>query len=280
MPRRPQRRPPRPQSSLTIFGAGRSRFAPQFCPPVKHPILQNVALYGGTFDPVHLGHLAVARAAAEKFKLDRVYFVPADVQPLKAQQRITHFYHRYAMLALALAGEDRFVPSLLEAPEIVLASGHAAGYSVDTVARLRARLHRGTRLYFLIGMDAFQYIAKWRSPVELMRSAEFIIASRPGFPLEEVAGLLPHELRPDAAGARTLLETGSLTTHGATIHLLPEVNEEVSATAIREAARVGEGLEHLVPHAVAEYILKLKIYDEAADAGAPEPPRLRKLRQS
>jgi nicotinate-nucleotide adenylyltransferase len=236
--------------------------------------IQNVALYGGSFDPVHLGHLAVARAAAERFKLERVYFVPADIQPLKAQQKVTSFYHRHAMLALALAGEARFVPSLLEAPEIVRAAGHAASYTVDTVARMRARLPQATRLFFLIGMDAFQHIAKWRSPVELMRAAEFIVASRPGFPLKDVVQALPKELQPDEAGARRLLETGSLETSGATIHLLPDVNEEVSATAIREAARRRVGLESLVPAAVAGYITKLKIYDEDEEPGAPEPPRI------
>ncbi len=240
---------------------------------MKNP-LHSVALYGGSFDPVHLGHLTVARAAAEKFGLERVYFVPADVQPLKTQQKVTHFYHRYAMLALALAGEKTFVPSLLEAPEIVRASGRPASYSVDTVARLRARLDPETRLYFLIGMDAFQSIAQWREPVELLRSVEFIVASRPGYPLQDVARLLPRELRPDETGTRRLMESGSLETNGATIHLLPDVNEDVSATAIREAARRGEGLEEFVTPAVAEYIAKLKIYDEEPEAGTPEVPRV------
>jgi nicotinate-nucleotide adenylyltransferase len=231
-------------------------------------------LYGGSFDPVHLGHLEVARAAAARFMLQRVYFVPTDVQPLKTQQRTTHFYHRYAMLALALEGEKRFLPSLLEAPEIVRAAALPASYTVDTVARLRARLKSGTRLYFLIGMDAFEHISQWRSAVELLRSAEFIVASRPGFSLKDVVRALPDELRPSEAGAQRLLETGSVETNGATLHLLANVNEEVSATAIREAARQGYGLERLVPRAVAEYIAKLKIYDANEEPGAPEPPRL------
>ncbi len=241
---------------------------------MNNPI-HHVALYGGSFDPVHLGHLAVAKAAAEKFPLERVYFVPADLQPLKAQQRVTNFYHRFAMLALALQDEARFVPSLLESPEMVRASGATASYTVDTIRRMRARLQNGTRLYFLIGMDAFQHIAKWRAPVELLRSAEFVVASRPGFPLSEVAQALPRELRPDEAGERELLETGSLETHGAKIHLLPDVNEEVSATAIRDAARSGQGvgLERLVPRPVADYILKLRIYSDEEEPGSPEPPR-------
>jgi nicotinate-nucleotide adenylyltransferase len=242
--------------------------------PQQFDLRENIALYGGSFDPVHLGHLAVARAAAERFGLARVYFVPADMQPLKSQQRVTSFYHRHAMLALGLEGEPRFVPSLLEAPEIVRASGRSASYTVDTVARMRARMQAGTRLYFLIGMDAFALIAKWRSAAELLRSVEFIVASRPGFPLSDVARALPEELRPDEAGARRWMESGSLETEGANIHLLPAVNEAVSATGIREAARRGCGLEKLVPPGVAEYILKLKIYDEAEEPGSPEPPRL------
>jgi len=232
-----------------------------------------IALYGGSFDPVHLGHLAVARAAVARFGLNRVYFVPAGAQPLKAKQRATHFYHRYAMLTLALAGEERFLPSLLEAPEIVRASGQPAGYTVDTVARMRARISPETKLYFLVGMDAFEHVAQWRSSVELLRSTEFIVASRPGYSLREVARVLPAELRPVQLDAQRWQETGTLSSRGATIHLLPEVHEEVSATAIREAARHRIGLEKLVPRAVADYITKLKIYDEDEEPGVPEPPR-------
>jgi nicotinate-nucleotide adenylyltransferase len=236
--------------------------------------VRNIALYGGSFDPVHLGHLAVARAAARRFQLDRIYFVPADVQPLKAQQRVTNYHHRYAMLALALQDEPRFIPSLLEAPEIVRASGAPASYTVDTVRRMRERIPASARLFFIIGMDAFRAIAKWRSPVELLRSAEFIVVSRPGFPVSEVTAALPAELRPSEACARSLLETGSLAVGGATIHLLPELNEEISATAIREAAARGAGLERLVPAAVAAYIGRLKIYSAEEEPGSPEPPRV------
>jgi nicotinate-nucleotide adenylyltransferase len=239
----------------------------------SHSTLERVAFYGGTFDPVHLGHLAVARAALERFELDRIYFVPAFVQPLKVKQKVTHFYHRYAMLSLAVQGEPRFVPSLLEAPESIRATGAQASYTVDTLHRLRDLLPPTTRLFCILGMDAFQHIAKWRSPVELLRSAEFVVASRPGFPLSEVAQALPLELRPDETGARQLQETGSLETNGAHIHLLPDVNEEVSATEIREAARRGSGLERLVPRGVADYIVKLKIYEDEEEPGSPEPPR-------
>jgi nicotinic acid mononucleotide adenylyltransferase len=99
------------------------------------------------------------------------------------------------------------------------------------------------------------------------------VASRPGYSLHDIAQALPAELRPAEADAQRWEKTGTLASSGATIHLLPEVHEELSATAIREAARRRIGLEKLVPRAVADYITKLKIYDEDEEPGVPEPPR-------
>lgn len=234
----------------------------------------NLALYGGTFDPVHLGHLAVARAAVERFALERVYFVPTYVQPLKAKQKVSDFYHRYAMLALALAGEARMSASLLEAPEILHAAGKPASYTVETVARFRARLGKQTRLFFLIGMDAFANVSQWRGAEQLLRSVEFIVAHRPGWPLETVTQALPATMQPNAAETQQALASGTLTTHGAHIHLLPEVSVQVSATAIRKAARQECGLEQLVPATVADYIRKLHLYEQTEDPGTPPMPRI------
>src|SRR3954469_20296290 len=102
----------------------------------------NVAMYGGSFDPVHKGHLAVARAAMERYALGKIYFVPADVQPLKRNTQSTAYYERFAMLALALAGEKDFVPSLLEAPEVIQRTGELASYSIETVRRFKAGLKK------------------------------------------------------------------------------------------------------------------------------------------
>jgi len=102
-----------------------------------------LALFGGTFDPVHLGHLAIARAAAAKFDLNLIYFVPADVPPHKGNRSLTEFQHRFAMLALATADEERFVPSLLEA------NSGQPNYSIQTVRRLKRTLKKSDKLYFL-----------------------------------------------------------------------------------------------------------------------------------
>jgi nicotinate-nucleotide adenylyltransferase len=221
-----------------------------------------IALFGGTFDPVHLGHMAVAGAAAEKFGLGRVYFVPADLPPHKQKRPLTDFQHRFAMLALATADDPRFVPSLLDAH-----TGQP-NYSIDTVRRLKNTLKKNDKLYFLIGMDAFKDIATWRQPEELLAEVEFIVASRPGFSLADVGRALPASLRPTELMMRAMRQqraNGTIALMGATIHLLDEVREKVSSTQIRAAAgKSVKQLSRYVPPLVAEYIKKENLYVGAA----------------
>lgn len=224
----------------------------------------NIALFGGTFDPIHRGHLAVAQAAAAKFHLGAIHFVPAYIPPHKMKVPITSFGHRYTMVSLATANHDGFLPSLLESPDSIQRLNAQASYTVDTVRRMKQRLKKSDKLYFIIGMDAFMDIAKWRKPDELLRECEFIVANRPGYSLADVAKALPGELRPPEDAIRPFLKKeaqGTLVIKGATIHLLQDVNENVSSTKIRQAAsKRGRGLEHLVGDAVADYIRKLHLY--------------------
>jgi len=217
-----------------------------------------VALFGGTFDPVHLGHLAVARAAAERFDLGRIYFVPAEVPPHKQEKKVTDFQHRFAMLALATADEPRFVPSLLEA------QSSEPNYSIQTVRRLKNELRKTDKLYFLIGIDAFKEISIWRHPVELLAQCDFIVASRPGHSVVDVGEALPEALRPSAAILRALRQghgDNAITLPSTTIHLLTDVSKRVSSTQIRAAANKSvKQLSRFVPRAVAEYIKKERLY--------------------
>lgn len=220
-----------------------------------------IALFGGTFDPVHRGHLAIARAAADRFSLDRVYFAPADIPPHKQKRRLTDFHHRFAMLALATARNKRFVPSLIDAPT------GKPNYSVDTVRRLKANLKRSDKLYFLIGIDAFLEIATWREPAKLLGECEFIVAARPGYSLADAARALPPTLRPTEVVLKKMRKTIAM--RGATIHLLGGVASQASSTAIRAAAaKSGVQLTRLVPHAVAEYIRKQHLYTESPERKA------------
>jgi len=228
----------------------------------------NLALFGGTFDPIHRGHLEVARAAARRFQLREVHFVPAHVPPHKKGRPYSDYAHRYAMVALATAGEKDFIPSLLEAPE----PGGGPSYSVETVRRVRAKLGKSDRLFFLIGMDAFLDIATWREPVELMRLAEFIVASRPGFSLADVAAALPESLRPPEKVRRAFQKrpaaAGTLVLSGVTLHLLDEVQVPLSSTRVREAAAAGRNLTRDVGAAVAAYIKKTHLYREKPARGS------------
>ncbi|MGA7463277.1 MAG: nicotinate-nucleotide adenylyltransferase [Candidatus Korobacteraceae bacterium] len=224
----------------------------------------NIALFGGTFDPIHRGHLVVARAATAKFQLKQVWFVPADIPPHKQKSPITSFDHRYAMVTLGLAGEKEFVPSLLEAPDQALPeSKRRPSYSIETVRRVKKTLGRSDHLYFLIGMDAFRDIASWYKAEELLSECDFIVAARPGYSLADVASALPEKLRPQSSVTKLFRKEamdGTLVLRGATLHMLPETHEDVSATQIRAAVDRGGALKRLLPDLVAEYIKKEGLY--------------------
>jgi len=231
----------------------------------------NIGLFGGTFDPIHRGHLALARAARERCKLSRILFVPADVPPHKQGQPLSAFPHRYAMIALATAQEKDFIPSMLEAPQDLDAGGSGKGktrvarpnYTIDTVRRLKQSCKHADRLFLLIGIDAFADITKWHQAEALFRECEFIVASRPGYSLADVANALPASLRPRQEVTRPFQKqaaTGDLVLKGVTIHLLDEVYQPISSTTIREAAAAGKPLTRFVEPAVADYIKKTGLY--------------------
>ncbi len=237
----------------------------------------NIGLFGGTFDPVHRGHMALARAALERCTLGRIYFVPANMPPHKQRQPLSPFLHRFTMLALATAEEKAFVPSLLEAPEETEFGRKARGskpeddkpdnakpnYTIDTVRRLKQSLKASDKLFLLIGMDAFADIAKWRETEALFRECEFVVAGRPGYSLADVANALPESLRPRAEVTKPFHKqpaTGDLVLPGVTIHLLGDLKQPASATAIREAAAAGKPLGRFLDAPVAEYIRKMGLY--------------------
>ena len=136
-------------------------------------------------------------------------------------------------------------------------------YSIDTVRRLKQSLKKIDRLYFLIGMDAFAEIAKWREPEAIFRECDFIVASRSGYSLADVANALPEKLRPTRAVSQPFSKQpakGDLVLKGVTLHLLENVHQPVSATAIREAVTAKKPLRKFVDAAVEEYIRKEGLY--------------------
>jgi nicotinate-nucleotide adenylyltransferase len=143
-----------------------------------------LALFGGTFDPIHNAHLTVAHEAAGQFQLDEVWFVPAAHPPHKSDQTSAPYEDRFCMVELACQGDPRFVASRLEA-------GDCKSYSVETVERVRTR---GEEPYFIIGADAFAEITSWHRWQDLVRLTEFIVVTRPGHLYATPQGALVHRL--------------------------------------------------------------------------------------
>jgi nicotinate-nucleotide adenylyltransferase len=214
------------------------------------------------FDPLHSGHIAVARAALRKFRLDAIFFIPSGRPPHKAQGPITPFEHRYAMVVLACAGEPRFIPSLAEADT---SGAGAFSYTIDTVRRFQSQLAgKASRLFFITGADAFLQIATWKEPLALLDSCDFIVAHRPGFSVNRLADAIPAELRsqaaPSARRGRASKAAAAIPLRRTTVHVLETVSSEVSSTGIRQRRKHGRSISGLVPRLVEEYIEKQALY--------------------
>jgi nicotinate-nucleotide adenylyltransferase len=222
--------------------------------PHKHPARpRSIAIFGGSFDPIHVGHMAVARAALRRFHLDEIHFIPSGRPPHKADNDMAPFPARYAMVALACAEHPAYVASLAEAGAD--ASGLHTFYSIDTVRRFRRELRAHDRLYFIIGVDAFLHLPTWRSHEALLDSCDFIVASRPGFRLEALRLLIPPELLSRDPGDRH-----TIVLRRSRVHLLDTVRSHVSATEVRERCRQHKSIHGLVPVRVEEYILRQALY--------------------
>jgi len=220
--------------------------------------VRSLALFGGTFDPVHRGHVAAACAARDRFGLDAVHFVVAGRPPHKSRVPLSPYPHRCAMVALACAGLPRLSLSLAEAgPDF---SGSATSYSIDLVRAHRKRLPRAAHLYFLVGADAFLDIGTWRESEALLDSCDFIVVSRPGFRLEALRAALPAGMLAAESKARRPAAQGSLQLRRSTVHLISSVHVDVSSTGIRSRVARGLSIRSFVPRGVEDYICKQALY--------------------
>jgi nicotinate-nucleotide adenylyltransferase len=203
-----------------------------------------IGFFGGSFDPPHLGHLAVARAAAKTFALDRILFAPTAHQPLKPDGAVASFQDRLAMVSLLcdlepLNSRARFEPSWLDAP---LPDG-SPNYTVNTLSTLRAMCSVEDTVFVIIGADAFLGLPRWRSPETLLDLAEWIVVSRPGVALEEMEQLA---LRPEQMPR---------------VHWLKDIHEPASATHVRSLLSAGSDCEGLLPASVLRYIRAHHLYE-------------------
>ncbi len=233
---------------------------------------KRIAFFGGSFDPPHLGHLAVARAARSALDLDCVLFAPVGAQPLKPHGSTAPFADRLAMTELAIAGKPGFCISLLDAPT----SAGSPNYTLDTLRGLRAQLPPGGELFCLMGADSFVNLRKWHGGAEIPFAASLIVASRPGQLLDDLTASIPDGITLSAAPQGEaialhdrhvevrsyVLRNGARET--AQFHLLPGLHVEISASAIRDQVRSASDIhptgKELLPPPVAEYIRAHGLY--------------------
>jgi nicotinate-nucleotide adenylyltransferase len=218
---------------------------------------RRIAVYGGTFDPVHFGHLAVARNVVELFEIHELLFVPAHQAPHKIEHEVTQPIHRYAMLALATQDDDRLRISSVEIDSA------ERRYTVETLNYLKARFGPAAELFFVMGADSWSEITTWRDWQNLMELTNHIVVTRPGYELNadrgdyvtnrivDVRGWKPDQIDKVIANAAQ--------PH---VYISDAAEVDISATDIREAARSGnqEILRAMVPAAVADYVTKYELY--------------------
>jgi nicotinate-nucleotide adenylyltransferase len=188
-----------------------------------------IGLFGGSFDPIHRAHTTVAESALQRFKLDKIIFVPADVQPLKQDRMLAPLYHRYAMLSLATRNEPRFVPRMMES---------GISYTSATVKQLLSEIPEQNEISVILGYDAFNSLNKWHNFDYLCKKCEFIVANRPSFELQ----------RP-------------LPEWQISYRIMDDVCMEISATDIRTVLSKGKKLSrNIIDPLVMQYIEKTALY--------------------
>ncbi len=196
-----------------------------------------IGVLGGTFDPVHLGHLMVAEEARASLDLAQVIFVPTGQPWLKANGAVLPARHRVKMVRLAITGKPHFKLSLIEVKR------PGPTYTVDTLAELQQKFGRGVELFFILGMDALAQLPRWREPGRLIKLCKLVAAPRPGYPALDLSAM---EAAVPGLSRRLIL--------------LDKPQIDIDATDIRVRVAQGLPIDHLVPGPVEAYISQYKLY--------------------
>ena len=199
--------------------------------------MRKIGVFGGTFDPIHLGHLAVARDAADQLGLEVVHFVPAARPPHKPDDDVSPAEHRVRMVALAIEGEPRFELCTLELER------EGPSYTVDTLEEFTRRYGSDADLYYIVGGDTPKELHHWRRPERLLDLARLVVVARPGFASDDSRLIAPDLGHPPD---RVIVLEGS--------------SRDIASSNLRERARQGRSLLGLAPTAVAKYIDEQGLY--------------------
>jgi len=225
-------------------------------------VRKRIAIYGGTFDPVHLGHIEVAKRVSQLFEIDELLFVPAQVAPHKLTRPVTPAIHRYAMLVLATQDDPwlRVSTFELEAPD--------RRYTVDTLTHFKSEFGESVDLFFVMGADSWSEITTWREWERLLTLVNHIVVTRPGYDINlDLVNSPVRERIADLRGSKQIPRVVNEAV-GEKIFITDAGMLEYSATEIRRAVLEDDWnqLTRLVPPSVADYIRKYELYRESNEA--------------
>ena len=213
-----------------------------------------LGLLGGTFDPIHFGHLDAADAAQRALALDEIRFIPSHDPPHRPSDPRASAFHRFALVALAIEGNTRYRASDLELRR------DGRSYTTDTLRAVQAEGWTASQLFFILGADAFAEIATWREFPAVLDAAHFVVIARPGTSLDTAAARTP-SLRARLRRAKDAFES-----QGTFVFLIEAQTRDVSSTTIRARLVAGQTIDDLVPGAVARHIVAHKLYASCQSA--------------
>jgi len=200
--------------------------------------MKRLGIMGGTFNPVHKGHLALAKKAVEEFALDHVIFIPSGNPPHKTPDEVIDKEHRFKMVKLAISGMKEFTASRIELDR----PGYS--YAVDTFSALKRKYGKSAKLFYIMGLDSIAEILEWRKPLELFKLCEFIVGTRPGTRIRTF---------------KRLVKFPPLQKEVDKIHLM-ELKENISASEVRSRLKAGKSVSRLLPKVVLNYIKRKEFY--------------------
>lgn len=209
-------------------------------------------LLGGTFDPIHFGHLRCAQEILELFELEKIIFVPASRPPLKTHRDITPSGHRYQMIRLAISGNRSFSVSDIEERR------EGKSYSVETVSCFLEEYGKVLELYFILGQDAFQEIEAWKDWEKLLSLCNFVVMTRPGYEVKDLGGILPSDF---VSQFKYDKDADGFEGPGGYFIFFREVTFlDISSTDIRERVKGKRSIRYIVPEPVCDYISEHLLY--------------------
>lgn len=210
-------------------------------------------LLGGTFNPIHCGHIQAAKIAAGRFKLDKILFIPAYIPPHKEKGPVAEAEHRWEMVKYAAAPYPRFIPSSIEM------EAEGPSYSINTIREVK-RVYPGVQLYFILGVDAFLEIDTWKDHRSVLESCRFIVISRPGYDLLKAFGILGGRYKEKMTYIEEKDKIDLKMLERYHIYLFKMNSLDVSSSEIRQRIKQGRSIKGMVPLEVEKYIKEKDLY--------------------